>query len=125
VESLEPSPDVESTRTVPSAFIYPAPSARWSTARAAVPTFPAPHSPSTRRRPTLDRVEERKGRIIVPEEPNHLIHGGYVLGNEQVEEFLLKHAHDRRIRFETEGRFVWRPRCGRAIPGSGRFPMNK
>jgi NAD(P)-dependent dehydrogenase (short-subunit alcohol dehydrogenase family) len=55
---------------------------------------------------SLDRVAERKGRIIVPYEPNHLIYGGYVLGDDAVEEFLLKHAHDHRIRFETEGRFL-------------------
>ena len=54
----------------------------------------------------LDRVAEKKGRIIVPEEPNSLIYGGYVLGNEQVEEFLLRHAHTHRVRFETEGRFI-------------------
>jgi NAD(P)-dependent dehydrogenase (short-subunit alcohol dehydrogenase family) len=54
----------------------------------------------------LDGVTERQGRIIVPYEPNHLLYGGYVLGNEQVEDFLLKHAHDHRILFETEGRFI-------------------
>ena len=45
---------------------------------------------------SLDKVAERKGRIIVPEQPNSDIYGGYILGNEQVEEFLLKHAHDHR-----------------------------
>jgi NAD(P)-dependent dehydrogenase (short-subunit alcohol dehydrogenase family) len=54
----------------------------------------------------LDHVAEGDGRIIVPYEPNHLIYGGYVLGDRNVEEFLLKHAHDHRIRFETEGRFL-------------------
>ncbi len=54
----------------------------------------------------LDRVAEKKGRIIVPDEPNSLIYGGYVLGNEQVEEFLLRHAHVHRARFENEGRFI-------------------
>ena len=54
----------------------------------------------------LDGVAERQGRIIVPYEPNHLVYGGYILGNEQVEDFLLKHAHDHRILFETEGRFA-------------------
>jgi len=54
----------------------------------------------------LDGVAEHKGRIIVPYEPNHLLYGGYILGNEQVEDFLLKHAHDHRILFETEGRFA-------------------
>ena len=55
---------------------------------------------------SLDRVSERRGRIIVPEQPNSDIYGGYVLGNQQVEEFLLKHAHDHRIMFEKEGRFI-------------------
>jgi NAD(P)-dependent dehydrogenase (short-subunit alcohol dehydrogenase family) len=54
----------------------------------------------------LDRVAEGDGRIIVPYEPNHLIYGGYILGDKNVEEFLLKHAHDHRIRFEKEGRFL-------------------
>lgn len=55
---------------------------------------------------SLDRVAEGKGRIIVPEQPNSDIYGGYILGNQQVEEFLLKHAHDHRMRFEKEGRFI-------------------
>jgi short-subunit dehydrogenase len=54
----------------------------------------------------LDHVAEGDGRIIVPYEPNHLIYGGYILGDKNVEEFLLKHAHDHRIRFEKEGRFL-------------------
>ncbi|MDD1712912.1 MAG: SDR family oxidoreductase [Methanoregulaceae archaeon] len=54
----------------------------------------------------LDHVAEGEGRIIVPYEPNHLIYGGYVLGDRMVEEFLLKHAHDHRIRFEKDGRFL-------------------
>ncbi|HPX73580.1 MAG: 3-ketoacyl-(acyl-carrier-protein) reductase [Euryarchaeota archaeon ADurb.BinA087] len=54
----------------------------------------------------LDHVAEGDGRIIVPYEPNHLIYGGYILGDKKVEEFLLKHAHDHRIRFEKEGRFI-------------------
>jgi len=54
----------------------------------------------------LDKVSERAGRIIVPEKPNSDIYGGYILGNQQVEEFLLKHAHYHRILFEKEGRFI-------------------
>jgi len=54
----------------------------------------------------LDHVAEGDGRIIVPYEPNHLIYGGYILGDKNVEEFLLKHAHDHRIRFEIGGRFL-------------------
>lgn len=55
---------------------------------------------------SLDKVAEKKGRIIVPEQPNSDIYGGYILGNPQVEDFLLKHAHDHRILFEKEGRFI-------------------
>jgi NAD(P)-dependent dehydrogenase (short-subunit alcohol dehydrogenase family) len=54
----------------------------------------------------LDHVAEGDGRIIVPYEPNHLIYGGYILGDKNVEEFLLKHAHDHRTRFEKEGCFL-------------------
>lgn len=54
----------------------------------------------------LDHVAEGDGRIIVPYEPNHLIYGGYILGDKNVEEFLLNHAHDHRVRFEKEGRFL-------------------
>ena len=54
----------------------------------------------------LDGVAARRGRIIVPYEPNHLLYGGYILGDEKVEDFLLKHAHDHRALFETEGRFA-------------------
>lgn len=54
----------------------------------------------------LDGVAARRGRIIVPYEPNHLLYGGYILGDEKVEDFLLKHAHDHRKLFETEGRFA-------------------
>lgn len=54
----------------------------------------------------LDHVAEGDGRIIVPYKPNHLVYGGYILGERNVEEFLLKHAHDHRIRFEKEGRFL-------------------
>lgn len=55
---------------------------------------------------SLDKVSEDHGRIIVPEQPNSDIYGGYILGNQQVEEFLLKHAHEHRIKFEKEGRFI-------------------
>lgn len=54
----------------------------------------------------LDKVSELRGRIIVPEQPNSDLYGGYILGNQEVEEFLLKHAHDHRILFEKEGRFI-------------------
>lgn len=35
---------------------------------------------------SLDKVSEGHGRIIVPEQPNNDIYGGYILGNQQVEE---------------------------------------
>ena len=53
----------------------------------------------------LDRVAERKGIIIVPEEPFTDIWKGYVLGDEQVEAELLKQAHDRRVSFATKGTY--------------------
>ncbi len=55
----------------------------------------------------LDGVAEFKGRILVPDiEANRLIVGGYCLGDKGVDDFLLKHAHDHRLLFETEGRFA-------------------
>ena len=51
----------------------------------------------------LDRVAEKKGIIIVPEEPNTGIWRGYVNGDPDVEAFGLKMAHDRRAAFETKG----------------------
>ena len=53
----------------------------------------------------LDRVAEHKG-IIVPYGQYRLLYAGYALGDANVEAFLLKHAHDHRILFETEGRFA-------------------
>lgn len=55
---------------------------------------------------SLDKIAQKKGRIIVPEQPNSDIYGGYVVENQQVEDFLVKHAHDHRILFEKEGRFI-------------------
>ncbi len=51
-------------------------------------------------------LQNARGRIIVPYEQNRMLYGGYALGDANVENFLLKHAHDHRILFETEGRFV-------------------
>jgi NAD(P)-dependent dehydrogenase (short-subunit alcohol dehydrogenase family) len=51
----------------------------------------------------LDRVAERKGIIIVPEEPSTEFWKAYVNGNEQVEAIFLQMAHDRRVEFETSG----------------------
>ncbi len=53
----------------------------------------------------LDRVAERKGIIIVPEEPFTDMWKGYVLGNEQAEAGLLQMAHDRRVSYETKGTY--------------------
>src|SRR5660398_33026 len=53
----------------------------------------------------LDRVAERKGIIIVPEEPFTEMWKGYVLGDEQTEAALLQIAHDRRVSFETKGTY--------------------
>lgn len=55
---------------------------------------------------SLDKIAQKKGRIIVPEQPNSDIYGGYIIENQQVEDFLVKHAHDHRILFEKEGRFI-------------------
>jgi len=48
----------------------------------------------------LGRVAERKGIIVVPEEPNTEWWKGYVLGDMEAEDTLLKIAHDRRAAFE-------------------------
>jgi NAD(P)-dependent dehydrogenase (short-subunit alcohol dehydrogenase family) len=52
------------------------------------------------------KIAAAAGQLSVSYEPNHLIYGGYILGDKNVEEFLLKHTHDHRIRFEKEGRFL-------------------
>jgi len=49
----------------------------------------------------LDRVAERKGIIIVPEEPMTDMLKAYALGFKLAEEWLLKMAHDRRVAYET------------------------
>lgn len=51
----------------------------------------------------LDRIAERKGIIVVPEEPNTSMWRGYVNGDPDMEAFALKMAHDRRAAFETKG----------------------
>lgn len=53
----------------------------------------------------LDRVAEKKGIIVVPEEPNTELWHGYVLGKPEIEEVLLKMAHDRREAFEKGGTY--------------------
>jgi NAD(P)-dependent dehydrogenase (short-subunit alcohol dehydrogenase family) len=53
----------------------------------------------------LDRVAERKGIIIVPEDPNTDLWRGYVLGMKTIEAIVLQMAHDRRESFETKGTY--------------------
>jgi len=53
----------------------------------------------------LDRVAERKGVIIVPEDPSTDMWKGYVLGMKSVEALFLQMAHDRRVSFETKGSY--------------------
>lgn len=51
----------------------------------------------------LDRVAERKGIIIVPEEPSTTIWKAYVNGDERFDALFLQMAHDRRVMFEKAG----------------------
>ena len=51
----------------------------------------------------LDRAAERKGIIIVPEEPSTAVWRAYVNGDEKLDAFFLQMAHDRRINFEKTG----------------------
>jgi NAD(P)-dependent dehydrogenase (short-subunit alcohol dehydrogenase family) len=53
----------------------------------------------------LDRVAERKGIIIVPEQPNTDFWRGYVNGDKRAEDALLQMAHDRRVSYETKGAY--------------------
>ena len=53
----------------------------------------------------LDRVAERKGIIIVPEEPSTDLWKGYVLGMKTFDDILLQMAHDRRVSYETKGTY--------------------
>jgi len=53
----------------------------------------------------LDRVAERKGIIIVPEEPSTDLWQGYVLGMKTFEDILLRMAHERRVSYETKGSY--------------------
>jgi NAD(P)-dependent dehydrogenase (short-subunit alcohol dehydrogenase family) len=53
----------------------------------------------------LDRVAEHTGIIVVPEEPNTRLWQGYVMGTPEIEEVLLKMAHDRREAFEKGGTY--------------------
>jgi NAD(P)-dependent dehydrogenase (short-subunit alcohol dehydrogenase family) len=53
----------------------------------------------------LDRVAERQGIIVVPEEPMTDGWRSYVRGDKEAEEGLLQMAHDRRVSFETTGSY--------------------
>ncbi|HOI58107.1 MAG: SDR family NAD(P)-dependent oxidoreductase [Methanoculleus sp.] len=52
-----------------------------------------------------DRVAEHKGIIVVPEEPYTDLWKGYILDRPEIEEWLQKMAHDRRVAFETGGTY--------------------
>ena len=53
----------------------------------------------------LDRVAEHKGIIPVPEQPGTNLWKAYVLGQKEVEDYLLQLAHDRRVLYETKGTY--------------------
>jgi NAD(P)-dependent dehydrogenase (short-subunit alcohol dehydrogenase family) len=53
----------------------------------------------------LGRVAERKGIIVVPEEPNTDLWKGYVLGFKTMEEIFLNMARERRAAYETKGTY--------------------
>ncbi len=53
----------------------------------------------------LDRVAERKGVIVVPEEPWTTYWGGWATGDPGMEAFLMQMAHDRRVSYETKGSY--------------------
>ncbi len=53
----------------------------------------------------LDKVAQYKGIIVVPEEPYALMWKGYALEKPEMEELLLKMAHDRRKSYEEKGTY--------------------
>ena len=53
----------------------------------------------------LDRVAERKGIIVVPEQPYTNLWKGYVAEDPGVDAFLVQMARDRRIALETTGTY--------------------
>ncbi|NYB51784.1 MAG: SDR family oxidoreductase [Methanobacteriaceae archaeon] len=53
----------------------------------------------------LDQVSEKKGIIIVPEEPTTQGWRSYVQGKEEAEKILLQMAHDRRESYEKRGTY--------------------
>jgi NAD(P)-dependent dehydrogenase (short-subunit alcohol dehydrogenase family) len=69
--------------------------------RVPVDAYPADKAASC----ILDRVAERQGIIVVPEEPMTDLWKSYVSGDAEVEDVLLQMAHDRRVSFETTGSY--------------------
>ncbi|NLX49955.1 MAG: SDR family oxidoreductase [Methanospirillum sp.] len=55
---------------------------------------------------SLDRVAERKGIVVVPEQPYTDLWRGYVVGDPGVEAMLVRMAHDRRVLLETRGTYI-------------------
>jgi short-subunit dehydrogenase len=53
----------------------------------------------------LDKVANKQGVIVVPEQPQTDLWKGYVLGDEKIEELLMQMAHDRRIAYEEKGTY--------------------
>ncbi len=53
----------------------------------------------------LDGVAERKGIIVVPEEPGTTLWRGWANGDPGAEAFLMQMAHDRRVAYETKGSY--------------------
>ena len=53
----------------------------------------------------LDAVSERRGVIVVPEQPGTAIWRGWAAGDPEAEAFLMQMAHDRRVSYETKGSY--------------------
>ncbi|NLX49954.1 MAG: SDR family oxidoreductase [Methanospirillum sp.] len=53
----------------------------------------------------LDAAAERKGVIVVPEQPGTDIWRGWAAGDPGTEAFLMQMAHDRRVAYETKGSY--------------------
>ncbi len=53
----------------------------------------------------LDAVAERKGVIVVPEQPGTDLWRGWATGKPETEALLVQMAHDRRVSYETKGSY--------------------
>jgi len=53
----------------------------------------------------LDAVAERKGVIVVPEEPGTAVWRGWAAGDPETEAYLMQMAHDRRVAYEKKGSY--------------------